>query len=127
MAEVFYADLIGVPFRYGARGPDAFDCYGLVMEMHRRAGLTLPDFGFADNAALAAAMMGTALPQWKETARAPGAVVLLRMGRLVSHVGFMLDLDRMIHCWEQSNGVSVTRLDHDWERRVIGFFSHEQD
>jgi len=38
-------DLIGRPYRCGARGPAAFDCWGLVLEMRRRLGLeTPPDF-----------------------------------------------------------------------------------
>jgi cell wall-associated NlpC family hydrolase len=38
-------DLIGRPYRYGARGPAEFDCWGLVLEVRRRLGLaTPPDF-----------------------------------------------------------------------------------
>jgi cell wall-associated NlpC family hydrolase len=38
-------DLIGRPYRFGARGPDAFDCWGAVLEVRRRLGLpTPPDF-----------------------------------------------------------------------------------
>jgi hypothetical protein len=36
---------IGLPYREGARGPDAFDCYGLVAAVFRAArGVELPDF-----------------------------------------------------------------------------------
>lgn len=36
---------IGLPYREGARGPDAFDCYGLVAEVFRGArGVDLPDW-----------------------------------------------------------------------------------
>ena len=37
-------DLIGRPYVRGARGPDAFDCWGLVVELARRAGRDLPDW-----------------------------------------------------------------------------------
>jgi len=38
-------DLIGRPYRYGARGPAAFDCWGAVLEVRARLGLvTPPDF-----------------------------------------------------------------------------------
>jgi cell wall-associated NlpC family hydrolase len=38
-------DLIGRPYRFGARGPAAFDCWGLVLEVRRRLELvTPPDF-----------------------------------------------------------------------------------
>lgn len=41
--DVEYKDLLGKPFRWGARGPDAFDCWGLVMAVFRRAGVDLKD------------------------------------------------------------------------------------
>lgn len=36
---------IGLPYREGARGPDAYDCYGLVAEVYRAGrGILLPDW-----------------------------------------------------------------------------------
>ena len=36
---------IGLPYREGARGPEAFDCYGLVSAVLRAAkGIELPDW-----------------------------------------------------------------------------------
>lgn len=36
---------VGLPYREGARGPDAYDCYGLVAAVFRAArGVALPDF-----------------------------------------------------------------------------------
>jgi cell wall-associated NlpC family hydrolase len=37
-------DLIGKPYQLGARGPDAFDCWGLCAEVYRRGGIVLPEF-----------------------------------------------------------------------------------
>jgi len=37
-------DLIGKPYQRGARGPDAYDCWGLCVEVYRRGGIDLPDF-----------------------------------------------------------------------------------
>lgn len=42
------APLIGKPYRLGARGPDAFDCWGLLQFCWRmRLGLDVPDIGAA--------------------------------------------------------------------------------
>lgn len=118
-----YADLIGVPFQYGGRGPDHYDCYGLVMECARRNGVTLPDFGFADDQAMVAAMMGATLPQWQQVAPQAGAVVLFRVGRYVSHVGYMTSPHHMIHAWKEHGGVCVERI-ADWQQRIVGFYKH---
>lgn len=38
-------DYIGLPFQHGGRGPDSFDCYGLVAAVLRDAkGFRLPDW-----------------------------------------------------------------------------------
>lgn len=121
MADI--SDLVGVPFVYGGRGPEAFDCYGLVMECARRDGVTLPDFGFASDQALVAAMMGVTMPQWEPVEPQAGAVVLFRVGRFVCHVGYLLDAGRMIHTWDKSGGVTIARLD-DWKQRIVGFYKH---
>lgn len=116
-------DLIGTPFKYGGRGPDSYDCYGLVMEMSRRNGRELPDFGFAENQGLIAAMMGATMPQWAPIECRPGAIALIRIGRLVSHVAYVLDGDRMIHAWEHSHGVSIVLI-AEWKHRIVGFYEY---
>ena len=116
-------DLIGTPFLFGGRGPDFFDCYGLVMECSRRNGVVVPDFGFSSDQALISAMMGSTMPQWQETPCGPGAVVLLRVGRYVSHVGYMIDNDQMIHTWDASGGVLIERIDV-WKQRIVGFYKY---
>lgn len=116
-------DLVGTPFKYGGRGPDFYDCYGLVMELARRNGQTLPDFGFASNKALIASMMGATMPQWQSLESQPGAVVLIRIARFISHVGYQIDDHRMLHTWESSGGVTIGRLD-DWKQRIVGFYKY---
>ena len=37
------SDLIGKPFCWGGRGPDAYDCFGICKEVANRAGLLYPD------------------------------------------------------------------------------------
>ena len=37
------SDLLGKPYKAHARGPEAYDCYGLVIEVEKRLGHTMPD------------------------------------------------------------------------------------
>ena len=37
-----YADLIGKPFELNARGSEKYDCWGICIELGKRAGLALP-------------------------------------------------------------------------------------
>ena len=42
LEELDYTDLLDKPFELGARGPDAFDCWGLCVEVGRRVGIDYP-------------------------------------------------------------------------------------
>jgi len=120
---ISHADLIGAPFKYSGRGPKAYDCYGLVMEMKRREGNPVPDFGFSMELPVIATMMAAVLPQWREIEKRPGAICLFRIKGLGAHVGYTLSDDRFIHVWEKSGGVLTERF-YEWKRRTIGFFEY---
>jgi cell wall-associated NlpC family hydrolase len=120
-----WVDLIGVPFQYGGRGPEIFDCYGLVIEMYRRRGRWLPDYRSPSDQAEIAALMGCASIGFRlRLEPTPSSIVMLRVSGLACHVGYMLDEERFLHTWERSGGVVVERLEN-WRRRVTGFYDYE--
>ena len=44
MIDVFTVDdLVGLPYSRGGQGPDSYDCYGLCIEVCKRAGIELPN------------------------------------------------------------------------------------
>lgn len=116
-----YLDLLGKPFQFDGRGPDSYDCYGLVMEMLRRDGVEIPDYKNPRDLARVAAMMACEVEYWRECEKRPGSVVLLRVGRHISHVGYVLDERRFLHTWEESGGVLVEKLE-TWKRRIVGYY-----
>lgn len=94
---------IGKPFRAGAHGPDAFDCWGLVHTAARELyGLALPDaiYSSITPQAIACAASGVlAAPAWQEHAR-PAAGRVLALGGYdgkVRHVALCLDESRALH------------------------------
>lgn len=118
------AGLIGLPFVYGGRGPNSFDCYGLVMHILKTEhGQAVPDVRSAASQATIAAKMAVSMPLWQQVNPAPGTVALFRIGRYISHCGYMLDELRMIHTWEQSGGVVTERIDA-WKQRTVGFYRY---
>lgn len=113
-------DLIGTPFEYGGRGPETYDCYGLLMEMHRRLGWDITDYGSSSHGAEIIAMMLGKVHEWKEVAPKPGCTLLIKLP-MSMHVGFLLPHKKFIHTTKSTGGVVVEKLNL-WERRVLGYY-----
>jgi cell wall-associated NlpC family hydrolase len=128
-----FADLVGVPFQWKGRGPDVYDCYGLVAEMARRCAMKVPDYSSPTVHQHIASLIDEQVSFWTPCKPGPGAVATIRvrtrhngqMQTLVSHVAFLLPHGRMIHAWEASGGVTVERVE-DWQRRITGFYRFPQ-
>lgn len=121
-----YGDLIGKQFVPGGRGPDGFDCYGLVKEIYRRRGIELPEYDYdsPDNFSLVHQLIHGEKDLF-ETLGKPEPFCLVLFAILppyVSHIGVVLeDCNSFIHASEKVC-VAVEKLDHlIWERRIRGF------
>lgn len=91
---------IGSPYVWGATGPDAFDCSGLVQAAYRSAGVSLPRTTYAQiNAGRRVA----------RSALLPGDLVFFYSG--ISHVGIYVGDGRMIHAPNPSAPVRLAPLD----------------
>lgn len=118
-----HVDLIGVPFAYGGRGPEEFDCYGLIMELMLRDGIKIPDYASPSEGARITAIFVSELRLWEKIPAKLGAIHLFRVpGNL--HVGYALDRDRFVHTWQESGGVTVERLSDGWNNRLMGTYKY---
>ncbi|MEK2478538.1 MULTISPECIES: C40 family peptidase [Streptomyces] len=96
----------GSPYKWGAQGPDSFDCSGLTRYSYRRAGRTLPR---------------TAAAQYRHTehvsrsSRKGGDLVFFHSGSGVYHVGIYAGDDRI---WHAPKAGAVVRLERIWSRSV---------
>jgi cell wall-associated NlpC family hydrolase len=115
-----YADLIGKPFREHACGPQSYGCVGLLLEVMRRLGHTLPAYEH-DAGALWVAVGD--LGEWEKVAiPQAGDGVLLRSNDPPWHVGVLIDPQTMIHAHPNA-GVVVERIDGAlYRRRIEGFY-----
>lgn len=125
---IHYEDLIGKPFEYGARGPKAYDCYGLYLEMAKRAGKAVPDYPSASDPEENSKEIMKAMQNGWEMPKVVGegnAVLLRLLPKSPCHIGFMLDSDTFIHALQEFGGVVVDRISNPkWTRRVVGFFEY---
>lgn len=79
-------DQMGKPYRWGASGPDSFDCSGLTSWAYKNAGVTIPRNS---------AMQYAALPHVDSNDRQPGD--LLFFGNPIHHVGLYIGNGQMVH------------------------------
>lgn len=127
-------DLIGKQFENHGRGPDAFDCWGLAMEVMRRGGRQLPDYLVDADATgdinakysslLFSCMSGVGC--WHELkGPEPMAIVAIKnRPGLVTHIGVCLDNGRVIHISRKSNVMIEQLSSIRLKNRIAGFYRY---
>jgi len=93
--------LVGSPYRYGGRGPNGFDCSGLVYYSYRAAGVEVPR--------TSAQQFRASTPIGIDAAR-PGDLLFFHYSRNVSHVAIYLGDQRFVHAPSTGGRVSVESL-----------------
>ncbi|MFJ7071283.1 C40 family peptidase [Streptomyces sp. NPDC098781] len=96
----------GAPYRWGATGPNRFDCSGLTLYSYKKAGKKLPR---------------TAAQQYNKTRhisaknRKAGDLVFFHSGSYVYHVGIYAGKGRI---WHSPKSGDVVKLQRIWTRSV---------
>ena len=124
------SDLLGKPFAWGGRGPDAYDCWGLVVEVARRAGITLPDMNHPADGELCGQI-------WKELCGQRMGKDFIRIERpepwcLVAfqffgqwHAGIVLEnASQFIHVVERQNVTAPSLYCEMWQPFFRGFYRY---
>ncbi|MGA5106291.1 NlpC/P60 family protein [Streptomyces cellulosae] len=99
-AVAYARQKLGSPYVWGATGPDAFDCSGLVLAAYRSAGVSLPRTTYAQIDAGRRVSPSELLP---------GDLVFFYSG--ISHVGLYIGNGQMIHAPNPSAPVRVAPVD----------------
>ncbi|MEG3078467.1 NlpC/P60 family protein [Halomonas sp. 5021] len=121
----FVGQSIGLPFRPHGRGPDAYDCWGLVCEAYRRiSGLELDDYGgeyttLKDIERLKRIFSRECGTTWQriESPEPMDVAVIFRRGRAI-HAGIYLGDGQIMHV---EHGIETT-VQHATDFRVEGYY-----
>jgi len=120
-------NLIGKVFKDGGRGPDEFDCWGLIRYIYKHEfAIDLPDYTIS---AFDAQGINDAITRDRQvwiTVDTPefGDVCLFSMGYLnqdfITHVGMYMTCGKFIHVLS-GHDVSISKLDNPfWKLRFKG-------
>lgn len=119
-------DLMGARYELGGRGPKAYDCLGLFMELCKRRGINMDKSSPEKEVDRHIAIIQESERNWfKLDKPEPGCAVAIRIGPWVSHLGMVMDdINYFIHA-DEGTGVSIERLDTiKWAKRISGFFRY---
>jgi cell wall-associated NlpC family hydrolase len=95
---------LGAPYRWGAAGPDAFDCSGLVLWALHRVGVAIP----RTSAAQAAHVAAHGLRISPDAAAGTYGALLFRIGvGAVNHVAISLGDGRTLEAWRRGQPVQT--------------------
>lgn len=103
MSESFWAGVLkpyyeggvlGTPFKWCGRGPDGYDCWGLVVEVRKRMGMPVLDewFNAIDSASESCKNVteGFLRPCWTKTETPePGDIIGLSRNKFMHHTGIL--------------------------------------
>jgi cell wall-associated NlpC family hydrolase len=101
---------VGSPYRYGASGPNAFDCSGLVSWAFKKAGKSLPRTSRAQS------QVGTPVSRAELQ---PGDLVFFY--KPVSHVGIYIGDGKIVHASTRKSPVKISdmsRMKFNSARRI---------
>lgn len=123
-----YDDLIGVPYKiHGRSKEEGFDCYGLLIELMKRDGVTLPDYLYKtinkEDSMLVYQQAINGIPHIKLDKPIPKCLVLMNIYGEARHIGMYIGAGRIIHTMK-ATGVIIENLKR-WENRINGFYKVE--
>ncbi|KFF50451.1 hypothetical protein GY26_01815 [Gammaproteobacteria bacterium MFB021] len=124
------SEYIGLPYRVEGRGPDAYDCWGLVRLVYaERLGIALPSHvGYdATLSAHTASLIEQGRPGWRAVADPePYDVVLLNVAGVPNHIGLVVAPGWMLHTTQQKSACIENYQRVTWRNRVEGFYMYEK-
>ena len=104
-------NLLGKPYKYGAKGPDAFDCSGFIYFVYQRVGITLPVIT-EGQIKCGYGVSGDSVQ--------PGDLVFFKIKNDL-HAGIIINKKDFIHS-SKSRGVAVDDINESyWRKSLFGF------
>lgn len=125
---------VGLPYRAGGRGPDEYDCWGLVLLVWReRFGMDLPTYeGVTWKAGRTDGLVGETITHATSTLwdavepgdEQPGDALVLRMRGHPLHVAMVVEPGLMLHCHDRADACVEPYRCLQWRSRIHGFFRY---
>lgn len=117
---------LGKPYKHLGRGPDAFDCWGLPIQVYKDHGIKIFDLNnydedWADKGQNL--FIENYYQDWKSVVvpRTGDIVLLKHRHEIVDHAGLYYDFGRILQATKL--GVVLTRV-HPFRPKIFGYYRH---
>ena len=120
-----YSDLLGKPFAYHGRGPDSYDCWGLVREICRRGGVLLPDHASSAKPEEQGEGIKEDAEKYYRAVDAPeplDVVLFQLLPRFVTHCGVYVGDGRFVHITQKTSVAREELASPIWINKIRGFY-----
>ena len=125
---------VGKPFREGGRGPDVYDCWGIVWATYKQIlGVILPDYseiGTNETISVTRQMQESiSTGPWLRVAAPQEFDVMVARrdphSKYPGHVGIMLDANRVLHVWRERD-VHISRVaEPTLQGLILGYYRYK--
>jgi cell wall-associated NlpC family hydrolase len=131
--QVDFNSFTGLPYRDLGRGPDAYDCWGLVVAVYDAAGIKLPSYAesyvTAEDLKSISCLISGSLQPWREISERevkPLDGVLVNIAGYERHIGLVVKRGYMLHVGLDLGPSRIERYDAMYLRkRISRFMRHE--
>jgi cell wall-associated NlpC family hydrolase len=127
------AEFVGKDYADKGRGPDAFDCWGIVRHiMACRYGRDLPDYADAytngkDRESVATAVRAGLAIRWQKVEiPSEGDLIILRLAGHPWHCAISIGGDWMLHAQEGAGVIAEQFTRPIWNKRIEGFYRYAE-
>jgi cell wall-associated NlpC family hydrolase len=119
---------LGAAFRHQGRGPEAYDCVGLVIKVAHELGLSNFDskgYTRAPNPAEMREALEANLEYVRFDTVQPGDVLWFRAPE-PQHLGIVTSMlpMQMVHAFQRTGRVVETGIDRFWRQRIVACFRY---
>ncbi|MGB1560812.1 MAG: C40 family peptidase [Sinimarinibacterium flocculans] len=121
---------VGMPYADKGRGPEAFDCWGLVQRIYAdQFGIDLPgfenDYPHSADRMATAAVISRECGTWSRVDRPRvGDVIVLAIGGRPCHCGIAVSATTMLHTLTGTAACIESLAGLRWRHRIEGIYRH---
>lgn len=130
MADVDVSKYVGMRFEKGGRGPESWDCYGLLREFYKvELGIELPlHCGYSDVMTPdSAEAIQRGLVDWSPVdTPEPWDAVLFNVDGVANHIGLVIQPGLMLHAAPGKDASIESYKRPYWSARIEGHYTWPQ-